>query len=148
MMGLGVRLMVPRHRTGVAIVGFNDAGRILMLRHVYHPQTPWGLPGGWLEKGESLADCAWRELREETGLSAKLGPIVYHSHEPVPRHIGVAFLARIKIGDIALSTEIIDARWFEPESLPEPLLPFVVNAISAAREFVGHWDIMGLDKHE
>jgi 8-oxo-dGTP diphosphatase len=134
LMSLGVRMTVPRHRTGVVIVGYNGEGQILMLRHVFHPFAPWGLPGGWLEKGEAPADCAIRELSEETGLSAELGPIVYSSFESVPPHIGIAFMASINPARIKLSAEIIDAAWFEPPTLPEPLLPFVRNAINAANQ--------------
>ena len=135
-MGLGVRMTVPRHRTGVAIVGYSDEGQILMLRHVFHPFAPWGLPGGWLEKGEAPANCAIRELHEETGLSAELGPIVYSSFEAVPPHIGIAFMASINPARLELSTEIIDADWFAPTTLPEPLLPFVRKAINAANQRV------------
>ena len=134
MMGLGIRMTVPRHRTGVALVGFNSDGRILMLHHVFHPFAPWGLPGGWLEKGEAPADCAIRELREETGLTAELGPIIYTTYEPAPAHIGIAYLATINGDALELSGEIIDADWFEPTSLPDPLLPFVRNAIGAANQ--------------
>jgi ADP-ribose pyrophosphatase YjhB (NUDIX family) len=116
------------------VVGYNGKGQILMLRHVFHPFAPWGLPGGWLEKGEAPADCAIRELHEETGLGAELGPIVYSSFESVPAHIGIAFLASINPATIELSAEIIDADWFEPTALPEPLLPFVRKAIDAANQ--------------
>lgn len=138
---LGVRLSVPRHRTGIGIVGYDQLGRILLLRHVFHPKMPWGLPGGWLERGESPITCSMRELREETGLSANIGPIIYSSFESEPAHIGIAFIAHIKPGEIRLSSEIIDAAWFEPSSLPGPLPPFAVNAIHASRDYIDQWDI-------
>ena len=148
LMGLGVRLTVPRHRTGVLVVGFNDKGQILMLRHVFHPFAPWGLPGGWLERGEAPADCANRELHEETGLTAELGPIVYSSFESIPAHIGIAFVADIKPAECVLSAEIIDAEWFEPSNLPDPLLPFVRNAIAAANQITNQRNKMGRGKNE
>ncbi len=148
LMGLGVRMIVPRHRTGVLVVGFNDKGQILMLRHVFHPFAPWGLPGGWLERGEAPADCANRELYEETGLTAELGPIVYSSFESIPAHIGISFVADINPAELVLSAEIIDADWFEPSNLPEPLLPFVRNAIAAAIQTTNQRNKMGRGKNE
>jgi ADP-ribose pyrophosphatase YjhB (NUDIX family) len=129
MMGLAMRALVPRHRTGVAVVGFDDQGRILMLRHVFHPITPWGLPGGWMAHGESPAECALRELKEETNLTAELGPVVHLTREQVPVHIGIAYLAFIRPAELRLSSEIIEAGWFMPDALPRPLLPFVEQAI-------------------
>lgn len=135
LLGLAVRLLVPRQRIGIAVVGFDDGGRILMLHHVYHPTVPWGLPGGWLDRGEIPAKCALRELREETGLSAVLGPVVHISRELVPPHIAIAYLARIQPGPVQLSSEIIEAEWYKYDALPEPVLPFVRKAISAAVSF-------------
>jgi len=78
-LSMAVRILVSRHRTGVTLVCFNSQNRILMLRHVFRPSTPWDLPGGWLERNETPADCALRELREE---SARTGAFTsqYHVH--------------------------------------------------------------------
>ena len=133
-MTLGVRLVVPKQRVGVTLIGFDEAGRILMLKHVYHPSTPWGVPGGWLQKGESPGDCALRELKEETGLSAELGPVVHATREVSPEHIGIAYTAKIQPGEICLSSEILQAKWFTMENLPQPILPFVSDSINQASE--------------
>ena len=103
-----------------------------MLNHVFHPVARWGVPGGWMNRGESPAECALRELREETGLTAKLGPVVHVSHESIPPHIGIAYAATIESGVIRLSSEILEANWYKHDELPKPILPFVQDAIDAA----------------
>lgn len=56
-------------RVGVAVILRRHDGAILMgLRKGSHGAGTWSLPGGHLEMGESVAECAWREVREETGL--------------------------------------------------------------------------------
>lgn len=132
LMGLGIRLVVPKQRLGVAIVVLDDHGRVLMLRHVFHPDAPWGLPGGWLNRNEDPAEGALRELREETGLTAVIDRPVLVSLEPHPAHVGIAFLARPTSTTITLSGEILEADWFELDALPSPLFPIYERAIAAA----------------
>jgi 8-oxo-dGTP diphosphatase len=131
-LALAVQMVTARHRVGVATVVLDEDGRVLLLKHVFHPTAPWGLPGGWLEYNESPAMAALRELKEETGLTAVLGPVIHISHEPRPHHLGIAFVAHQARGHLRLSPEIIEAAWFALDALPRPLLPFVRQAIAAA----------------
>lgn len=123
---------MPRHRIGIAVVVLNDEGRVLMLKHVFHPYAPWGLPGGWLDRGESPRRGALRELREETGLSARLGPVLHITRQTEPDAVNIAFMACDLEGELHLSSEILEARWFAPDALPEPLFVFTRDAIDAA----------------
>ena len=133
---LGMRLMiqlaVPRTRVGVAVVAVNDAAEIFMVRHVFHPVFEWGLPGGWLKKNEAPAAGALRELKEETGLTAVLGPAVSVQHDPETVHLGIAYVGRLHPGKLQLSHELIEAGWFSHKALPQPLTDHTRLAIDAA----------------
>jgi ADP-ribose pyrophosphatase len=65
---------VVAHPGAVGILALDDAGRVLMIRQYRHPvgRLLWELPAGLRDhEGESLADLARRELREETGYAAR-----------------------------------------------------------------------------
>ncbi len=131
LMQLALALVVPRHRIGVSLVVLNEKKQVLLLRHVFHPHIPWGLPGGWLNRYEDPATGGLRELREETGLQAKLGPVLHISRNNHPSHLNIAYLAYPYPGQIILSGEILEAAWFSPDQLP-PLFPFMYQAIATA----------------
>jgi ADP-ribose pyrophosphatase len=60
------------HPGAVAVVPLQDDGRIVMVRQYRYPlgQVLLEFPAGKIDPGESVHDCAMRELREETGYSA------------------------------------------------------------------------------
>jgi ADP-ribose pyrophosphatase YjhB (NUDIX family) len=57
-----------------SVVVVDDDGRILLHRRT--DNNRWALPGGVMELGESIADCARREVLEETALTVELLGII------------------------------------------------------------------------
>ena len=140
----GMKVIVPRQRIGVSMIALDEQERVLLLKHVFHPKVPWGPPGGWLGRDEAPSVGVLRELREETGLTAVLGPVVHMALEEKPTHIGIAFLAYIQPGTMKLSPEILEAAWFSADDLPQPQYAFTEQAIKTAvhlhRTQNGHWE--------
>lgn len=123
----------PRFTAGVVGVVLNARGEVLVVEHVFHPQHPWGLPGGWLEPGESPAQALKRELQEETGMEATIVSLLlmetgYYSRA----HLDVAFLCRAQSDVRGLSSELLDYRWTSLDEAP-PMMPFHQAAILAAQ---------------
>jgi ADP-ribose pyrophosphatase YjhB (NUDIX family) len=137
-MAWAILLVAPRHRLGVGVVLFNEKHQVLLLRHVFHPTFPWGLPGGWLNRHEDPAAGALRELWEETGLTAVLGSVILIQREMYPSHLAMAYFAYEPAGSLNLSNEIIEAAWIDLDDLPQ-LLPFTQIVIEKAVVMYDSW---------
>ncbi|HUY78723.1 MAG TPA: NUDIX hydrolase [Ktedonobacterales bacterium] len=71
-----VRRIAPKVLAGVGAIIVDARGRILVARHTYR-RWPWGLPGGLVERDEQPMVALARELREECGVEATIGPLLH-----------------------------------------------------------------------
>jgi ADP-ribose pyrophosphatase YjhB (NUDIX family) len=112
----------------MTILGVNVAivkdGRVLLTKR--RDFEVWCLPGGEVEDGESLVQAAMREAREEVGLVVKLERLVgVHSRPQWLAKGGhvVVFAAKVVSGELRLQPqEVLEARFFSREEIPEELL--------------------------
>ncbi len=125
------RLRMPRFTAGVVGVIVNDAGRVLVLEHVFHIEKPWGLPGGWLNRREDPENALARELMEELGLPVVIDRFLLAVVTPERAHLDFAYQGRPRGAVSHLSAEILDYVWADPADLP-PLVSFHQRAIEAA----------------
>ena len=100
---------------------FDDEGRILLLDHVFRPDCGWGIPGGFLSKGEQPEAALRRELKEEIGIEVEGVEMLFARTLPRPRQIEIYFRARAIGCPEPCSFEIKSARWFSIDDLPSEL---------------------------
>lgn len=112
------RLFYPRISPAI-IVLVRKEGKILLARHAARNQDVFSCIAGFLEHGESLEECVAREVREEVGISVKNIVYVGSQSWPYPDQHMVAFYADWASGEISPDhAEIAEARWFDPDNLP------------------------------
>jgi len=63
-----------RIRVGVGVFVLDDHGRLLLEKR--RDCGLWGLAGGRIEPGESVAEAAVREVKEETGFLVQITRLI------------------------------------------------------------------------
>jgi 8-oxo-dGTP pyrophosphatase MutT (NUDIX family) len=114
-----VNSMVP----SVNVLVANDNGEILLIRRTDNGN--WALPGGAIDFGESVAQAAIRETREETGIDCEITGIVgiytdpkhvihYTSNDEVRQEFSIVLTARPVGGAPTPSEESSEVHWIAP----------------------------------
>ncbi|MFK0045389.1 NUDIX hydrolase [Streptomyces sp. NPDC090741] len=116
-------------------------GRVLLQRRTDNGM--WALPGGKMELGESIGDCAIRETYEETGVTVEImgivgtytnpGHVFAYDDGEVRQEFSICLLARPVSGSLHTSDESIEVAWFTPDETDA--LPMV----SSIRKRINDW---------
>ncbi len=117
-----------RPRVGVGVYVFKEGKVLLGKRKGAHGADQWACPGGHLEFGESLEDCANRELAEETGLKAlsvKDGGWSSNVIDGSKHYITLFAVVEKFEGEPQLLEphKCEEWQWFSIDALPSPLFP-------------------------
>lgn len=125
-----------------------DADEILLMQR--SDNGCWGLPGGYVEPGESVVDATAREVLEETGVRVEVGALIGVYSDPKRQVIGYDDGARIHAvnlcfeglavgeGEATTPEETLASGYFRTDALPEPRVPIhdvrIADALDADRE--------------
>lgn len=105
-----------------AIVLVRRGAEFLLGRKAEWPPGRYSLIAGFLDPGESLEECAEREVLEETGIRITNLNYVGSQNWPFPSQVMAGFTADYAGGEVSVDNdELEDARWFCSESLPVSL---------------------------
>lgn len=123
----------------------DDKFQLLLIKQFAHKDS-WGIPKGHIDEGETIEECAVREVREETGIDVVLGVRLQNVVVPLKKEIKtvVTFLAR-PVGDKQPKIddpdcEVVDVKWFDTDKLP--VIHFYQREVVEAA-----LDILGKIKH-
>ena len=116
-----VRIGQNRFTVTAGAFVFDHEGRILLLEHEFRPDSRWGIPGGFLDKGEQPEAALRRELLEEVALEVHEVEFLFARTLPKPRQVEIHFACKSQGDPKPSSFEICSAGWFALDDLPEEL---------------------------
>ncbi len=118
-------------RIGVGVIITKDDQVLLLRRQNVHGSGSWSTPGGHLDWGESLEECAVREAREETGIeitAIRFRAVTNDVFEADDKHYITLWMeGEYQSGKAVVNAayEMSEVGWFAWDRLPESLfLPF------------------------
>jgi 8-oxo-dGTP diphosphatase len=130
---------VDRPQVGVAVI-ITQSGHVLLLkRKGSHGAGTWAPPGGHLEFGESLEECARRETFEETGIVIDNVQFIAITNDVLAaeqkHYVTVWMEGDHASGDAsaAYPDKVAEVTWASWDALPQPLFMPFQNLLSGRK---------------
>lgn len=103
----------------VGVICFRGEEVLLIKRGKPPREGDWSLPGGRIEKGETEAEAALRELKEETGITATLGTkvLTLPAHFEGTNYVLHDYVAEWESGEPVAGDDASHAEFMPPENL-------------------------------
>jgi ADP-ribose pyrophosphatase YjhB (NUDIX family) len=111
-----IRVTQKKFTASVGVIVTNAENKVLLLDHLLRPASGWGIPGGFIDRGEQPEEAVRRELREETGIG--LENLKMLRVRTINRHIEVLFRAESNDRAEVKSREIKSLGWFAVDEMP------------------------------
>lgn len=114
-------------RVGVGVIVWRDNKFFMGRRRGSHGHNTWSVPGGHLELGETWAECAAREVFEETGMHIKnarfLAATEDFFHADKKQYTTIWMESDWERGEPSITEpdKFIGQDWFIFQNLPTPL---------------------------
>jgi ADP-ribose pyrophosphatase YjhB (NUDIX family) len=120
---------------GVKVMAFNPAGELLLIRNTYGHSHLFMLPGGGIERRETPAEAAARELNEEAGLWAERleARSTHKSRHEGRRDTIHLFTALATEAPKPCGVEVQEARFFPLDALPHNISAATLRRIAEYR---------------
>lgn len=124
-----------RPNIGVGVIVRNDGNVLLGKRKNAHGEGTWSFPGGHIEYGEDISECARRETREEAGIRVENVDIMTVTNdrfkETGDHYITLFVTADHAFGEprVGEDESLVEWNWFSWDDLPEPLFLPIQNLL-------------------
>ncbi|HEU4622546.1 MAG TPA: NUDIX hydrolase [Burkholderiaceae bacterium] len=104
-------------------------GRVLLCRRAIEPRSGfWTLPAGFMENGETTAEGALRETREESGATIELLDVFSIIDVVHVAQVHLFYRARMANSAFEAGTESLEVRLFDEAEIPWDDLAFLTTA--------------------
>ena len=111
-------------------------GRLLLCRRAIEPRYGyWTLPAGFMENGETTAQGALRETREEAGAEVELGAPFSMISVPYVNQVHLFYRARLRALDFKPGEETLEVALWDEDKIPWRDIAFRTVGLTLKRWF-------------